>query len=100
MVRVWYNNNARLWFRSEEDIVTEEQLEVERNGAVQQACNRGKADCFVLSSAVDSFSDLEHVQGKQRRGLEQWEYQLTLCSFHITKRLLRPRVGSNHQPFG
>ena len=49
-----------LRFRSEEDFVAEEQLEVARNGAVQQAISRGKADCFVLSSAVDSCSDREH----------------------------------------
>ena len=32
------------------DFVTEEQLEVARNGAVHQASSRGKADRFVLSS--------------------------------------------------
>ena len=36
-----------------------EQLEVARNGAVQQASSRGKADCFVLSSAAESSSDRE-----------------------------------------
>jgi len=34
------------------DFVTEEQLEVARNRAVQQASSRGKADRFVLSSAT------------------------------------------------
>ena len=48
--------------RSEEDFVTEEQLEVERNRAVQQASSRGKADRFVLSSATKSSSDRNRSQ--------------------------------------
>ena len=43
--------------RSEEDFVTEEQLEVARNGVVHQASRRGKADRFVLSSATKSSPD-------------------------------------------
>ena len=43
--------------RSEEDFVTEEQLEVAKNGAVQQASTRGKADCLEISSATKSSSD-------------------------------------------
>ena len=35
-------------------------MEVARNGAVQQASSRGKADLFVLSSVIDSSSDREH----------------------------------------
>ena len=34
------------------EFVTEEQLEVARNGAVHQASSRGMADCFILSSAT------------------------------------------------
>ena len=36
------------------NFVTEEQFEVVRNEAVQQASSRGKADSFVLSSATKS----------------------------------------------
>ena len=39
------------------DFVTKEQLEVARNGAVQQASSRGKADRFALSSATKSPPD-------------------------------------------
>ena len=41
-----------------ENFVTEEQLEVARNRAIQQASSRGKADRFILSSATKSSSDL------------------------------------------
>ena len=44
------------------NFVTEEQLEVARNGAVHQASSRGKADRFVISSVTklptDSWPDL------------------------------------------
>ena len=50
--------------RSEEDFATEEQLEVAKNGAAQQANSRGKADRFVLSSATRSPPDSGPVTEK------------------------------------
>ena len=50
--------------RSEEDFVTEEQLEVARNGAVQQASSRGKADRFELNSSAKKSSSDQNRRGE------------------------------------
>ena len=51
------------------NFVTEEQLEVARNGAVHQASSRGEADRFVLSSATKSPPD--SVPGAEPSGQRQ-----------------------------
>jgi len=48
-------------------------LEVAKNGAIQLASSRGKADCFILSSVAGSSSDRE---------------QGSFCSHKLSKMLL------------